>query len=72
MRVPEITGVALTPVLRTAVFGVWGKDLAADLDRNYVEAFKTARKAGVEAFALCCKVTTTEITAVRAIPVLDP
>jgi sugar fermentation stimulation protein A len=46
--------------------------LAADLDPDYVEAFVTARKAGVEAFALCCKVTTTEITAVRAIPVLDP
>ena len=46
--------------------------LAADLDPNYVEAFKTARKAGVEAFALCCKVSTTTITAVRAIPVLEP
>lgn len=46
--------------------------LAGDLDRHYVEAFVTARKAGVEAFALCCKVTTTEITADRAIPVLDP
>lgn len=46
--------------------------LAADLDPDYVEAFVAARKAGVEAFALCCKVTTTEITAVRAIPVLDP
>lgn len=46
--------------------------LADDLDPHYVKAFVTARKAGVEAFALCCKVTTTEITAVRAIPVLDP
>lgn len=46
--------------------------LAADLDPAYVKAFVTARNAGVEAFALCCKVTTTEITAVRAIPVLDP
>ena len=46
--------------------------LAADLDPDYVKAFVTARKAGVEAFALCCKVTTTEITAVRAIPVMDP
>ena len=46
--------------------------LAADLDPNYVKAFKNARKAGVEAFALCCKVTTTEITAIRAIPVLEP
>ena len=46
--------------------------LAADLDPTYVEAFKTARKAGVEAFALCCKVSTTDITAVRAIPVLEP
>lgn len=46
--------------------------LAADLDPDYVKGFIRARKAGVEAFALCCKVTTTEITAVRAIPVLDP
>lgn len=46
--------------------------LAADLDPTYVKAFVTARKAGVEAFALCCKVTPEEITAIRAIPVLDP
>jgi sugar fermentation stimulation protein A len=46
--------------------------LAADLDPDYVKAFERARKAGVEAFALCCNVNTTEITAVRAIPVLDP
>ena len=46
--------------------------LAADLDPDYVRAFVTARNAGVEAFALCCKVTTTEITAARAIPVMDP
>lgn len=46
--------------------------LAADLDPDYVKAFVTARKAGVEAFALCCNVTTTQITAARAIPVLDP
>lgn len=46
--------------------------LAADLDPNYVKAFRLARKAGVEAFVLCCKVTTTEISAVRAIPVLEP
>ena len=46
--------------------------LAEDLDPNYVKAYRLARKAGVEAFALCCKVTTTEISAVRAIPVLEP
>ena len=46
--------------------------LAEDLDPNYVKAFRLARKAGVEAFALCCKVSTTEISAVRAIPVLEP
>ncbi len=32
--------------------------LAADLDGNYVKAFKAARKAGVEAYALCCNVST--------------
>lgn len=46
--------------------------LAADLDPDYVRAFVAARNMGVEAYALCCKVTTSEITAVRAIPVLDP
>lgn len=46
--------------------------LAADLDPNYLQAFREARKAGVEAFALCCKVTTTDITACRALPVEDP
>ncbi|HUR42655.1 MAG TPA: DNA/RNA nuclease SfsA [Aestuariivirga sp.] len=46
--------------------------LAGDLDPSYLEAYRTARKAGVEAFALCCKVTTSEITAGRAIPVEDP
>lgn len=45
--------------------------LAADLDPNYVKAFKDARKAGVEAYALCCNVSITEITADRAIPVLE-
>ncbi len=45
--------------------------LAADLDRTYFEAFHQARKAGVEAFALCCKVTTSEIIAERAIPVME-
>jgi sugar fermentation stimulation protein A len=43
--------------------------LAGDLDPNYLKAFRRARKAGVEAFALCCKVTPEEITACRALPV---
>ncbi len=46
--------------------------LAGDLDPHYLQAFRKARKAGVEAFAYCCKVTTGEITAVRAIPVEEP
>ncbi len=43
--------------------------LAGDLDPHYLQAFRKARKAGVEAFAYCCKVTTGEIAADRAIPV---
>ena len=46
--------------------------LAEDLDPSYLHAFREARKAGVEAFALCCNVTTTEITANRAVPVQVP
>jgi len=46
--------------------------LAEDIDPNYVKAFRRARRAGVEAFALCCKVTTSEIVAIGAIPVLEP
>ena len=46
--------------------------LAADLDPNYVKAFNAARKAGVEAFALCCNVSTLAISARRMIPVQDP
>lgn len=46
--------------------------LAGDLDPHYLQAFRMARKAGVEAFAYCCKVTAEEITAVRAIPVEEP
>lgn len=46
--------------------------LAEDLDPTYFQAYREARKAGVEAFALSCKVTTAEITADRPIPVLEP
>jgi sugar fermentation stimulation protein A len=46
--------------------------LAEDLDPSYLQAFRAARKAGVEAFALCCKVSTSEIIAGRAIPVEEP
>jgi len=46
--------------------------LAEDLDPSYLQAFREARNAGVEAFALCCNVTTTEITANRAVPVQVP
>jgi sugar fermentation stimulation protein A len=45
--------------------------LAGDLDPNYLKAFRRARRAGVEAFALCCKVTPEEITACRVLPVED-
>jgi sugar fermentation stimulation protein A len=46
--------------------------LADDLDPTYFEAFGDARKAGVEAFALCCNVTPGGITALAEIPVEDP
>jgi len=43
--------------------------LAGDLDPAYLKAFRRARKAGVEAFAYCCKVSTGEIAAARAMAV---
>jgi len=46
--------------------------LAEDLDPAYFKAFARARRAGVEAYALCCKVSTSAITADRAIPVDGP
>ena len=45
--------------------------LAADLDPTYVQAYLKARQVGVEAYAICCNVTTTGITAHRTIPVMD-
>jgi sugar fermentation stimulation protein A len=46
--------------------------LAPDLDPTYFKAFKRARKAGVEAFALSCHVTPEAITAHRLVPVEEP
>jgi sugar fermentation stimulation protein A len=46
--------------------------LAADLDPDYVRAFRAARRSGVEAFALCCHVATSHIVASRVIPVEEP
>ncbi|MBI2719208.1 MAG: DNA/RNA nuclease SfsA [Rhizobiales bacterium] len=45
--------------------------LAEDLDPTYFKAFRQARQAGVEAYALCCNVTPEAITAARALPVED-
>jgi len=43
--------------------------LAADVDPRYVEAFKLAAAAGVEAIALRCRVTPTEIAVEKAVPI---
>ncbi len=45
--------------------------LADDKDRTYFNEFRKAREAGVEALALTCHVSTSEITVDRAIPVLE-
>jgi len=45
--------------------------LADDKDRTYFNEFRQARVAGVEALALTCHVSTSEITVDRAIPVLE-
>lgn len=43
--------------------------LAADLDRDYAKAFKKARRAGVEAYALACDVSPEGIFANRLLPI---
>jgi len=45
--------------------------LADDKDRTYFNEFRKARAAGVEALALTCHVSTSEITVDRNIPVLE-
>jgi len=45
--------------------------LADDKDRTYFNEFRKARSAGVEALALTCHVSTSEITVDRAIPVME-
>lgn len=42
---------------------------AADVDPNYVAAFKTATAAGVEAIALRCKLSPEEIAVDKAVPI---
>jgi len=44
--------------------------LASDLDPAYAEAFVAARAAGVEALAIRCDISTTEIVATTPIPIL--
>jgi sugar fermentation stimulation protein A len=46
--------------------------LAGDLDRSYLEAFKKARRAGVEAIALTCDMSLDGVTASRVIEVEEP
>jgi sugar fermentation stimulation protein A len=45
--------------------------LADDKDRTYFNEFRKARAAGVEALALTCHVSTSEITVDRNIPVME-
>lgn len=44
--------------------------LAADLDPAYAKAFAKAKRAGVEAIALCCHVTPQAIVPARRVPLL--
>ena len=46
--------------------------LAGDFDPYYVERYRAARKAGVEAIALTCKMSTDGIEVHRSIPVETP
>ena len=44
---------------------------AADLDPNYANAFEDAAKAGVEAIAIRCDISTQEITARHIVPIVS-
>ncbi|EFL90160.1 DNA/RNA nuclease SfsA [Ahrensia sp. R2A130] len=46
--------------------------LAADLDRNYAEAFIRAQAAGVEAIAIRCEISTTGIEALHPVQMIAP
>ena len=46
--------------------------LARDKDRAYFNEYRKARAAGVEALALTCRVSTSEIAVDRNIPVMEP
>jgi sugar fermentation stimulation protein A len=45
--------------------------LASDIDPNYAEAFKTAKAAGVEAYAIGCDVRLDGIDAVKDVAIND-
>lgn len=45
--------------------------LCCDLDPAYCAAFERAREAGVEAFAIRCQISATEIVPIQAIPLVD-
>jgi sugar fermentation stimulation protein A len=46
--------------------------VCSDLDRAYASAFERALKRGVEAYALKCRVSPTEITPAGLIPIDEP
>ena len=46
--------------------------LAADTDPNYAKEFALARQAGVEAFAIRCQISVTDIIPETLIPVVEP
>jgi sugar fermentation stimulation protein A len=46
--------------------------LAADLDAAYAQAFFEAQKAGVEAYAVVCKITPESIIPTHTVPIITP
>lgn len=73
----DLAGVAATGGRAVMLYIVQRGDgdrmtLAADLDRNYAEAFLRAKSAGVEAIAIRCEISTTGIEALHPIPIIAP
>ncbi|MEM1316795.1 MAG: DNA/RNA nuclease SfsA [Pseudomonadota bacterium] len=73
----DLAGVVATGARAVMLYIVQRADgdrmtLAADLDRNYAEAFLRAKSAGVEALAIRCEISTSGISALHPVPIIAP
>lgn len=59
-------------ILHVIQMGAERFDVARDIDPAYDAAYRRARAAGVEAYAVTCRVTVEEVTIEREVPVVAP